>query len=234
MCTVMAGGGNTLCIPCISAWLHRQSASLSSFCASWIKSSTYNSSMCRNFAPCYLVMDVTAGIRKASGMVRSSNGCSGRFPCSSETYDAATFCSVSDAAQKIGGERTYPICRANGTTILVGLPGWFGNTYEKLHSWPLAHTICQKPSFMSILLSRISPPPTGANSSASISLRRNNPIWSIASIGAIFLVALVSDDRPGFLPTLARTKNPGWLYIFATCAVSLPVVIASVLGGGSS
>ena len=47
---------------------------------------------------------------------------------------------------------------------------------------------------MSSLLIRISPPSTGADASAYISLRRTNPIWSIASIGAIFLVASLADD----------------------------------------
>ena len=101
-CPVMACDKNTLYIPCSSVRLHRQSASSLSVCASWMKYSTWTSILCRNFALCCPVMDITAGVSKASGMVRYSNGCSCRAPCSSATYNAATSRAVSDYAQKNG------------------------------------------------------------------------------------------------------------------------------------
>ena len=60
---------------------------------------------------------------------------------------------------------------------------------------PSSHTMRQNPSLMSILLDKMLPSFSGTIDHALMISSSTNPIWSIASSGAHFLVALFVDSR---------------------------------------
>ena len=116
---------------------------------------------------------------------------------------------VSVAEQEYSALSTHPICSADGTTNLIGMPGGSGITYTKFHFLSYYTSILQKPSDRSILVRmKIS---SVTSNLMKWRMRCNMlPIYLTVSYGArryIFLLTLAWIGYNPFPPCPGYTKK---------------------------
>jgi hypothetical protein len=138
---------------------------------------------------------------------------------------------VSVAAQKYGGDSTYPIWRDVGTTSMIDFPSSCGRPYLKFHSSPAAQSIRQKPSLISHFAMNIFAS-LSASANAWMMWAKHLAIWLMAPAGAVFLVVLLTAEQTLLFARHKRNdKSKMEQKAFNLCGIAAIGNIFSSFGG---